>query len=402
LAKSPNVIYKSEFIPTQKDILTNPLKYGDYATKRKFYTSQNKSNDYVNYINTGKPAGKFTDYLGYTTNKEKSAGAFNSNGLLSKEELADLKDKLKQTESPIWNGIISFSSEFGNLYMEDTNKAIELLKRTMPMFLTNAKFDVENVEWYAGLHENTENKHIHISFFEKEKTRFRANKKGLHFSNGMISKFAMDKFKLDIELKLLDMQTYLYRDNLISTFKTEREQNQYFLKNDLLKLARYLPKGRTSYNSQNMRPYKFMVDKIVRKIFKNSPECQKYLLTFENKIKEVNAEIKKMCGRNKSRYEKYAVDNKYMESLWSKFGNDIIRTAKTLNEHQKAIDENIGKTLKDRRIKKQHRQFQLDYLAKFNEYCDNQAIQSFQNYLDKLEYNRIQIEKELSSKDYYM
>lgn len=218
----------------------------------------------------------------------------------------------------------------------------------------------------------------------------------------MISKFAMDKFKLDIELKLLDMQTYLYRDNLISTFKTEREQNQYFLKNDLLKLARFLPQGRTSYNSQNMRPYKFMVDKIVRKIFKNSPACQKHLLLFEHKINEVNTEIKKMCGRNKSRYEKYAVENKYMESLWSKFGNDIIRTAKTLNEHQKAIDENIGKTLKDRRIKKQHRQFQLNYLTKFNEYCDNQAIESFQKFLDKLEYNRIQIEKELSSKDYYM
>lgn len=168
MAKSPNVIYKSEFIPTQKDILTNPLKYGDYANKRKFYTSQNKSNDYVNYINTGKPAGKFTDYLGYTTNKEKSVGAFNSKGLLSKEELSELKEKLKQTESPIWNGIISFSTEFGNLHMEDTKKAIELLKRTMPMFLTMQSLMLKMLNGTQGFMRTLKTS-IYISHFLRKK-----------------------------------------------------------------------------------------------------------------------------------------------------------------------------------------------------------------------------------------
>lgn len=70
----PPVVYIAEYIPTEKMILSNPKKYGKYLNKRNFYTSKNSSNDYVNYVHTGKPNEKIENYIEYTADKEKSGG----------------------------------------------------------------------------------------------------------------------------------------------------------------------------------------------------------------------------------------------------------------------------------------------------------------------------------------
>ena len=71
------------------------------------------------------------------------------------------------------------------MYCRDYEQAYNFIKKELPRFFTRAGLDKDNIIWYAGLHENTENKHIHISFFEKE-PKFYKNNNELVFHSGKI------------------------------------------------------------------------------------------------------------------------------------------------------------------------------------------------------------------------
>ena len=106
---------------SRKDILEGKEK----STERQFYSS-NQNHDYVQYVETG--SKEKIDYVMYSGNKEKSQGVFNEKGLMSKSELKELRNQLRDTESVIWHGVISFTEEFGNTYCDTTEKAIAMMK----------------------------------------------------------------------------------------------------------------------------------------------------------------------------------------------------------------------------------------------------------------------------------
>ena len=76
---------------------------------------------------------------------------------------------------------------FGEKYCRDYEQAFNFVKSELPKFFTRAGLNKDNIIWYAGLHENTDNKHIHISFFEKEPEYYKNGGK-LSYHNGTISK----------------------------------------------------------------------------------------------------------------------------------------------------------------------------------------------------------------------
>src|SRR5574344_1254574 len=177
----------------------------EYKEKRKFYSS-NKAKDYLNYITTGVDEMKKLDYVEYMDNREKSRGVFNQNGVLSSEDRKRLRESLRTTKSVIWDCLITFTSEFGKKWCDNYEQAYNPMKNEFPKFLKNCGLNPDNIEWFAGLHENTDNRHIHISFFEKEPQRIRPNKKGKQFSIGNLSKVAVLNFKPQIELALTDFK----------------------------------------------------------------------------------------------------------------------------------------------------------------------------------------------------
>lgn len=97
--------------------------------------------------------------------------------------------------------LISFRTEFGESYCRDYEQAYSFCKSELPKFFRRAGLNPDNIVWYAGLHENTENKHIHISFFEKEPTYF-ANGGKLTFYTGTIKKKVLLESKFIFEKKL--------------------------------------------------------------------------------------------------------------------------------------------------------------------------------------------------------
>lgn len=139
--------------------------YDVQSPKRAFYGSGQKD-DYLGYVDTGIQSTKELDYLDYAGDEMKSSGLFNADGAITKAEKKRLREKLRKTESCIWDLVISFATEYGDKNMTNADQAQKLLSKVLPKFFKNAGLHPENIVWYAGLHTNTDNRHVHISFFE--------------------------------------------------------------------------------------------------------------------------------------------------------------------------------------------------------------------------------------------
>ena len=139
-------------MPSITEINTNKKLFYKYSEKQKYY-SCNNINNYLNYINRGT---KEIDYVSYSGDSKKSVGLFNRNGLINKEHIKELQENLRNTNSPIWHGLISFEEVFGKEYCGTYEQAYELMKTEFNKFLKNANFNANNIKWFAGLHNNTD------------------------------------------------------------------------------------------------------------------------------------------------------------------------------------------------------------------------------------------------------
>ena len=146
------------------DIIARVRYYDVSAPKRDFYRSAQKD-DYLGYINKGVQSTKAIDYLDYTDDGEKSSGAFNAEGLLTKPQKKELREKLRRTQSCIWDMVVSFEESYGKSNLTDATAARALLLKTLPKLFRATGLNPDNITWFAGLHTNTDNRHIHVCFF---------------------------------------------------------------------------------------------------------------------------------------------------------------------------------------------------------------------------------------------
>ena len=123
---------------------------------------------------------------------------------MKKSQIKELRTLLRSTDSNIWHAVISFTENFGNKYMTSYKDALELLRLELPKFFKNIGIASDNVVWYAGLHENTDNQHIHLGFFEKEPRFRRENSPELRYRFGTIPQGALNAFRIAIEERLTD------------------------------------------------------------------------------------------------------------------------------------------------------------------------------------------------------
>lgn len=232
-------------------------------TKRDFYSSKNKD-DYVGYISKGIKDNLPKDYVDYMDNKEKTNGIFGKNGLMNKQDLSLLRKDLRNTKSVIWDGVISLKDGFGKKWCNSYEQALNLMKNEFPKFLKSNNLNLENIEWFAGLHTNTENRHIHFCFYEKEATRYRKKINEWTYSHGKLNKNSLALFKANIENFLTDNNSKIFkaRQEITESVKTKLSNKlDRNLHNKFLQLAYKLPAtGRVSYDSENMKILKQDVD----------------------------------------------------------------------------------------------------------------------------------------------
>ena len=57
------------------------------------------------------------------------------------------------------------------------------------------------LEWFAGLHTTQKHRHIHFSFYEKERKEKVNTTRMVYITKGKINQFSINRLKSDFELK---------------------------------------------------------------------------------------------------------------------------------------------------------------------------------------------------------
>ncbi len=399
----PALVFRLGFVQSEERLNT-PFLFAKYCDKRKFY-SCNQDFNYVSYVNQG--SKQKIDYVAYSGNKEKSTGVFNEGGLLTAQQQAELKKRLRETKSIIWDGVIAFQQDFGNKYMCGYEEAVGLLTAELPRFFKSAGLNPENMTWYAGLHENTRYKHIHISFFENEPQRF--TQRGgdeKNYSGGYISKAVLDHFKIAVQQRLTDVtaELKLARKNLTDLAKEvlfsdkNKESNLTEIQEQIADLIPLLPEtGRLSYDSDNMEPLRPNIRRVVDLLIKSSSEIYHTFTELCDAAMRRDANTREMLLSQKideKYWSSYMTTEKVVADVYRRLGNYVINTTRNFKEKEKHNPD--GKTVpnnqpgsNNRRMarkwaKKKTTKAVFSYCLRLNAEIEQEALNAFREYMEKL------------------
>lgn len=253
------------------------------------------------YITTeGKRTGKRTalEYL------QKNTGVFNDKGMIPQEQVDEMKARLKKNEGHIFHGFISLNEE--QSYKIDTpEKCIELIRRTFPQFLSDAKFHKDNVDLMCALHlDRPHHLHIHFVFWEKE-PKYKSKDGSVRYRrHGKIDKKSIDNMFVRLGLYLSDSKDKVYksRDKAIAELKELLGVRAVMacdeqIKKEIISLAKDLPKtGRITYGSKDMESFRPRIDRIVRLLLGSDERAMKANRRFYKAVEDREREVKNICG----------------------------------------------------------------------------------------------------------
>lgn len=395
MSNTANVVFVLGYVQNEYALAKNKVLKNKYGEKRAFYSCNKSDIDYLKYVEKGsKEASAFVkDYVGYSDDDDKSQGIFNKNGLMSRKDKAELRKQLRATQSTIWHGIISFEEAFGNRHMASFEEAYRLLKIEFPRFLKSAGFDPDKIEWFAGLHENTQYRHIHYSFFEKEPSRYSERSNKPVFSQGTISQRLIEQFKVRVEQRLTDISSEIKiaRKELLDITKTllfspqSKIRYQTDIQNRLDKLLTALPMdGKLGYDSENMKHLKPQVNKIIDALFKTNKPLYKGFLDYCRQVKRKDADTLTMLKASKikeSEWGKYLIADKYLEDLYRRLGNQIINKVRNIKGKEKLTKNRLA----NKRIRRRTLANLVAYNMELNADFQRDATEAFEEFLRKLD-----------------
>ncbi len=285
------------------------------------------SKNIFDYITTeGKRTGKRTalEYL------QKNTGLFNDKGIISKQQVKEMQARAKANKGHIFHGFISINEE--QSYKIDTpEKCIELLKRTFPQFLADAKFHKNNVDLMCALHKDRPHHlHIHFVFWEKE-PKYKGKDKKPHYRRyGKIDKKSIDNMFVRLGLYLSEKKDRVYksRDKAILELRGLLGARAVMygdkqIKKEILSLTKDLPKtGRITYGSKDMESFRPRIDRIVQLLLGSDSKAMKANRRFYEAVAERERDIKNICGAPTAFSNKNVKPQK-MESDLPKYHNEI-------------------------------------------------------------------------------
>ncbi len=391
--KTPNVNFFIHSVPCLDGLGVNHPLVKRYLKERQFYSCE-QSYNYLGYVNDG--SKKKIDFVEYSGNNEKSTGLFDKNGLCSQERIKELKQCFRQTKSHIWHGLVSFEEIFGKTNCDCFEKAFDLMSKEFPQFLRNAKFDVNNIEWCAGFHTNTDHRHIHFSFYEKKPVHYRSTKKQKCFSYGKVTLYSIEKAKLDMEDCLMKTGTQIAkkRSELTKEFKEALTQKRIkgAMLNKMKKIIILLPtSGRLAYDSDNMMFVKNKINCLVDSIIKQDDKVSATYRTFLTLLNEKDASIRRMCEASKINPKKVVLYDKYTQDMYRRLGNQVIKSIINIKNQMKMLEFATNSRLAKKRIQRRKMDYVLQESLYLNELVQKEAMSYFQEHMKTLEEMRIKV-----------
>lgn len=387
---SPNVLIRVHYYEKSSD-------------GRDFYSSM-KKDDYVNYIDKGmRQTSSFPkDYVEYADNKEKSSGIFNANGLIPAKEKKELREKLRETDSTIWDCVISFKEEYGKANCNSPEDAQRLLSKLLPSFFKSVGLNPKKTTWYAGLHQNTDNRHIHLSFFQDEPNIYDRKTKGRKYRKGKLPLSKVNDLKIAIERNYLSPVEGAKRVRNLAMEETHRIVSKDYSKNKdsigilCKEIYEKLPDDEISYDSKEANPIRKDLDSLTSIIMEHGYVAKPYRKLLED-AKRRDEEMKEICMRNNLDPDPYLYKPKFEKDIKRRVGNAII---KELSKKKKEEKKNASILHHPKAIQRLHMKTmnslidQSLYFAKKASDIAWEAYLEYQNNLDAIKEGREEIEEE--------
>ncbi|MDE5722001.1 MAG: relaxase MobL [Clostridia bacterium] len=310
------VVFNVSYTNAQPPVNFTGKARADYIAQRKFYNLTADYN-YFEYSLNGQKVVKNANAEHYFTREGTNTGLFNMDGVISEEKKAELKSLLKDTQSPIWHGFISFDEET-SLGFQTQENCIKFLRQTFGEFLRRGGFRKNNVELYCSLHDDTDNRHIHFAFFEREPLHCNKNGVAGQFRQGFIQNKIIDNYLVSANMHLSEhgAEYYTARDEAVSELNKIRENHAVggtFFTTDrgrnlelnlaFDKLIAKLPKtGRLQYNAKEMAELRTEIDKLAALLIKSDKRAEAAHLKMLKQFARVENEVRELALDNKLAY----------------------------------------------------------------------------------------------------
>lgn len=285
----------------------------EYIAQRKFYDLTAEYNHF-DYMLKGDKVAKNANAEHYFTREGTNTGLFNLEGFINEDKKAEIKARLKDSKSTIWHGFISFDDETSRGFTTQ-EKCIKFMRQTFGGFLERAGFKKSNIELFCSLHEDTEHRHIHFSFFEKEPIRLDKNGELGFTRKGKIKSEAIDNYLVSANMHLSEHSDEYWstRDAAIAEmhrlcdiksrtgFIDGRASTVSLLANaEINALCAKLPAtGRLQYNSKDMEKLRPQIDRVAE-----------LLIRSDTKTAAAHGEMLKQLARIEEETKRLAADGK--------------------------------------------------------------------------------------------
>lgn len=341
--QTQNIIFRIEYSKNLKQITGSIDKKALRLCK--WHRNKNTSlkgykttNNIINYFTRDDACDKSTTSL---NTSEELSGLFGKNGDLSIEEKKKLIKKLENTESNIWDGVLSFD---GLIEATINNRVIasEVLKANINNLFKYNGLNKDNMEWYGVFHNNTKNRHIHFIFLEKEPKNINKNGQLVYRNKGKLSENSLSSFMQDIYVWTMknENQEYLNRKRELTDALINKIDNK-----DILNLAMDLSSKICSdknitYNKLS-KYYKKKVDNFADLLLVNNLNCQKKYDEFLINLNQLNEEGKLLDPEGKSIKMAKFKENSIKE-FHKDIGSQIIELLKLADNH-KELNESLFK-----------------------------------------------------------
>lgn len=276
---------------------------------------------------------------------------------------------------------------------------LELVKSVLPKFFKALKLKEDNIIWFGRLHTNTDNRHIHISFFEKEPMYYDAKKKAFKYRPGRINVKSCKELKMNIKKHFLSPKESMKRVRklMIEDARSNMNSSSYLsLDKDfkwlLKELYNKLPKeGHIAYLSQNMKGCRPIVDNIIKKILNLGKHSFEYT-DLDIRLQEYDNTITSIAETHNIAEDDYLLRDKFKDDLFRRMGNVIIQ--ELIN--RKRFEEVEKKKLKHKKSEQAfHRKMLLEMISKSFELMnkledeEERIFEEYQYKLKKAEYERL-------------
>lgn len=288
----------------------------DYIAERNFYNLTAEYN-YFDYALNGKKVVKNANAEHYFTRENTNTGLFNLEGPIGEEKMKDIKAALKDTKSTIWHGFISFDEQT-SLGFTTQGNCVKFMRQTFVTFLEQAGFKKSNVELYCSLHEDTDNRHIHFSFFEKEPLKLDKYGRANFTRRGKVKAEAIDNYLVSANMHLSDhgADYFTARDEAIAEMHRLRDTKSrtgfidgrastaaLLLNVELNKLTAQLPKtGRLQYNSKDMEALRPQIDRIADLLIRSDSRVYAAHGQMLKELARVEREVQDLASEGKLGY----------------------------------------------------------------------------------------------------